>query len=60
MRLGMSASNLTIDSVVEAWKIQISAPGVHPGQGGDNETAISLNVAKDIIVQWLQEKPRIS
>ncbi len=46
--------DLTVNSVVKAWKTQITAPGVHPEQGGDNESAIYLNLAKDNLLRWLE------
>lgn len=57
MLLGVRADELTLDSVLKAWKKQITAPGVHPEQGGDRESAIYINTAKDTLVRWLQGSP---
>jgi hypothetical protein len=54
MLLGVRADSLTLDSVLTARKQQIDAPGVHPEQGGDRESAIYINTAKDTLVQWLE------
>ena len=40
--------------VSEKWKDQIASPGVHPDHGGDTETAVYLNTAKDTLVRWLE------
>lgn len=53
MLLGVRTESLTLDSVLKAWKQQITAPGVHPEQGGDKESAIFINTAKDTLVRWL-------
>lgn len=57
MLLGVRADCLTLDSVLKAWKQQITAPGVHPEQGGDIESAIYINTAKDTLVRWLEGTP---
>lgn len=57
MLLGVRADSLSLDSVLKAWKQQITAPGVHPEQGGDIEAAIYINTAKDTLVRWLEEYP---
>ncbi len=57
MLLGVRTDDLTVDSVLTAWKKQIAAPGVHPEQGGDNEAAIYLNTAKDTLIRWLEGDP---
>jgi hypothetical protein len=46
--------------VKEAWKRQIASPGVHPDLGGETESAIYLNTAKDTLVRWLdQQAPKL-
>lgn len=57
MLLGVRADSLTLDSVLTAWKQQITAPGVHPEQGGDRESSIYINSAKDTLVRWLEGNP---
>jgi len=57
MLLGVRADDLTLASVLKAWKQQISAPGVHLEQGGDRESAIYINSAKDTLVRWLEGYP---
>jgi hypothetical protein len=52
--LGLPPEELTSDSVIQAWKTQIAAPGVHPDDGGDTKAAIYLNTAKDTIIRWLK------
>lgn len=54
MMLGVRADELTVKIVIEAWKAQITAPGVHPDQGGDTETAVYLNLAKDSLVKYIE------
>lgn len=54
MMLGVRPDELTIKIVIEAWKAQITAPGVHPDQGGDTETAVYLNLAKDSLVKYIE------
>ena len=54
MMLGVRADELTIKVVIEAWKAQITAPGVHPDQGGDTETAVYLNLAKDSLIKYIE------
>ncbi|HEY9757554.1 MAG TPA: hypothetical protein V6C97_20465 [Oculatellaceae cyanobacterium] len=51
--LGLDCSNLTADEVQKAWRAQISTPAVHPDLGGEVETAILLNTAKDSLLKWL-------
>lgn len=54
MMLGVRADELTVKIVIEAWKAQITAPGVHPDQGGDTETAVYLNLAKDSLIKYIE------
>ncbi len=56
MLLGVRPEEMTIESVTEAWKRQITSPGVHPDQGGDTESAIYLNTAKDTVLRWLYDQ----
>lgn len=56
MLLGVRPEEMTIESVTDAWKKQITSPGVHPDQGGDTESAIYLNTAKDTILRWLYDQ----
>ena len=56
MILGVRPEELTLKDVHEKWKSQITAEGVHPDQGGDNETAIYLNTAKDTLVKWINDQ----
>lgn len=55
--LGVRADSLTLDSVLKAWKQQITAPDVHPEQGGYTESAIYINTAKDTLFRWLEGYP---
>lgn len=54
MILGVRPEDLTVKTVIEAWKAQITAPGVHPDQGGDHETALYLNIAKETLVKYIE------
>ncbi len=54
--LGLRADDLTIAMVNDAWKKQITTPGVHPDQGGDTEYAVHLNTAKDTLIKWLDNQ----
>jgi hypothetical protein len=56
MILGVRPEDLTLKEVNEKWKSQLSAPGVHPDQGGDTESAIYLNTAKDTLVKWINDQ----
>jgi len=56
MLLGVRPEEMTIESVTDAWKKQITQPGVHPDQGGDTESAIYLNTAKDTVLRWLYDQ----
>jgi hypothetical protein len=49
--LGVSSDGVTVQVVIEAWKKQIVK--LTPDKGGDTETAIILNTAKDCVVNWL-------
>lgn len=52
MILGIRPEELTKDAVMKEWKKQITS--VHPDlQGGDNESSIFLNTAKDALLKWL-------
>ena len=53
MILGLKPERLTIESVNQAWKKQMAAPGVHPDLGGDQEAAIFLYTAKDTLLKWI-------
>ena len=46
---------LTRASVFEAWKKEMSKPGVHPDTGGDTEMAIYLNTAKDTLIRYVDD-----
>jgi hypothetical protein len=52
--LGVRPEELTPELVQDSWKRQIATPGVHPDQGGDTESAIYLNTAKDSLLHWLE------
>ncbi|MBI5173061.1 MAG: hypothetical protein HY986_09240 [Candidatus Melainabacteria bacterium] len=54
MILGVRPEELTVKLVVDAWKREMSQPGVHPDTGGDTETAIYLNNAKVELVKWIE------
>lgn len=54
MILGVRPEELTVKVVVDAWKREMSQPGVHPDTGGDTETAIYLNNAKVELVKWIE------
>lgn len=54
--LGLRPDDLTVAMVNEAWKKQITTPGVHPDQGGDTEYAVHLNTAKDTLTKWLDNQ----
>jgi len=56
MILGVRPEDLTLKEVNEKWKAQLTAPGVHPDQGGDTESAIYLNTAKDTLVKWINDQ----
>ncbi len=58
--LGVSPEEINIAAVNSCWKQQIASPGVHPDLGGDTESAIYLNTAKDILLRWLdQQAPKL-
>jgi len=52
--LGIQPEHLTIESVNEAWKRQVSAPGAHPAIDGNVDLVWDLNAAKDTLTKWLQ------
>lgn len=54
MILGVRPEDLTVKVVLEAWKAQYAVPGVHPDQGGDTETAVYLNLAKDTLIKYIE------
>ena len=56
MILGVRPEEMTLKEVHEKWKAQIAAPGAHPDQGGDTESAIYLNTAKDTLVKWINDQ----
>lgn len=54
MLLGLRPDELTKDLVTKEWKKQITS--VHPDlQGGDTESSIALNTAKDTLLRWLDK-----
>lgn len=54
--LGVRPEEMTAETVQNAWKGQIASPGVHPDLGGDTESAIFLNTAKDTLLRWLEQQ----
>jgi hypothetical protein len=55
--LGINPEDVTTRaSVTEAWKKEMSKPGVHPDTGGDTEMAIYLNTAKDCLMRWVDDQ----
>jgi hypothetical protein len=59
--LGVRPEDIAVAVVLDAWKKQIAAPGVHPDLGGDTESAIYLNTAKDTLVRWIEsQEPKLS
>lgn len=53
--LGIREEGLTREIVMEAWKKEITSPGVHPDQGGDTELAVYLNTAKDALLRFIED-----
>lgn len=53
MLLGLRPEELTKELVLKEWKKQIAA--VHPDLGGDTESSIVLNTAKDTLLRWLEQ-----
>jgi hypothetical protein len=54
MLLGLRQEELTEHAIREAWKKQITQ--VHPDlEGGDHESAIYLNSAKEQLLKWLSD-----
>jgi hypothetical protein len=49
--LGLNVDELTIDAVEQAWKTQLSSPGVH------SDLAREMTKAKDTFVKWIEENP---
>jgi hypothetical protein len=55
--LGLNPEDVTTRQIVtEAWKKEMSKPGVHPDTGGDTEMAIYLNTAKDALMRWVDDQ----
>ncbi|PWT97493.1 MAG: hypothetical protein C5B53_07975, partial [Candidatus Melainabacteria bacterium] len=54
--LGVRPEEITKEIIIDAWKRQIASPGVHPDLGGDTESAIFLNTAKDTLIRWLEDQ----
>jgi hypothetical protein len=54
--LGVRPEDITKEIIIDAWKRQIASPGVHPDLGGDTESAIFLNTAKDTLIRWLEDQ----
>ena len=52
--LGLQGADFTPEDVHRAWRKQISSPQVHPDLGGEVESAILLNTAKDSLIKWLE------
>lgn len=58
MILGIRPEDLTKESVNREWKKQITS--VHPDLGGDTDSAVFLNTAKDTLLRWLdQNTPKL-
>jgi hypothetical protein len=58
--LGLSLDNVDAETVKQAWKLAISDPSAHPDLGGEHETAILLNTARDKVLNWLEaQKPKL-
>lgn len=53
MLLGIKPEDLSKQHAIDAWKREMSKPGVHPDTGGDTEMAMYLNNAKDTLVRYL-------
>lgn len=52
--LGLELEKLSKKSIVRAWKDQMCAnPPVHPDLGGEEEAAVILNNAKDVLLGWI-------
>ena len=52
--LGLELEMLSKKSIVRAWKDQMCAtPPVHPDLGGEEEAAVILNNAKDVLLGWI-------
>ncbi|MDX2108432.1 MAG: hypothetical protein SFY67_18710 [Candidatus Melainabacteria bacterium] len=53
--LGLAPETLTKQTILDAWKKAITAPGVHPDQGGDTEIATAINLAKPTLLKFLDD-----
>ncbi|MBU6454170.1 MAG: hypothetical protein KGS72_20495 [Cyanobacteria bacterium REEB67] len=49
--LGLDVDQLSIQTTEEAWKRQLSSPGVH------SALAREMTEAKEIIVKWIEDNP---
>lgn len=54
--LGINPSDISTESVYRGWRKQMSAADVHPDLGGETETAVLLNTAKDDLLRWLEAR----
>jgi hypothetical protein len=58
--LGLDLSDITAPSVHQAWKTAM-AKDVHPDLGGEQEIAIMVNTARDVLVKWLEgQQPNLA
>lgn len=58
MLLGVRANDLTLASVLKAWELQLISENLSPEFNGENnEYALEINSAKDLLVNWLAENP---
>lgn len=53
--LGLAPETMTKETISDAWKKAITAPGVHPDQGGDTEIATSINLAKATLLKFMDQ-----
>jgi len=54
--LGLAPEQMSPEAVRKAWKESISNPSVHPDLGGEQEVAVMLNNARDLILRWLEDQ----
>ena len=52
--LGVDPSNITKETVMAAWKKELTQGSLHPDLGGDTDSAKFLNTAKDALLQYIE------
>jgi len=57
LMLGIAPTELSMQSLQQAWAKRVSTDGVHTESGGDDDSLLELNQAREALLKYLSGLP---